>query len=408
MPLLLSQTLEPAHKLAGWYYLLAGDWERMESCIRFSEYAKTFDRDPKQGRTTVKELEAHGWWEVRNGRGYAVATWIRPVYFASQEIELRTIVESDPTAANLFLPLVSRQDLQLGPRVRTIAFIGAPCARYTDSEPGNAGQIGAGCREHTDSTPGNAGQIGVGCREYTDSEPGDVGQDAPAPVDELRKTTEAKAKLRQQLAPFLCESDSTGEAEPETLAHGLRKDLLEDLQDKDHQDLQDPRRAQDEDPEDLVNRILRTELQLIRALKYPDGIYSWILFAVAAMKECVPIDWPYAPGYTFCESDWVKLQGIIERANRQPKEPAPKDPEKKCAKKYFLGSLKRLITEGITDDEQHAGRIADSDDFWKCYNEVRATAKRIGYPWRDCDMFPPYNSQEPAPRFNRLRTKKIV
>jgi len=171
MPLLLSQTLEPAHKLTAWYYLLAGDWERMESCIRFSEYAKTFNRDPKQGRTTVKELEAHGWWEVRNGRGYAVGTWIRPVYFASQAIELRTIVESDPTAASLFLRLFSRQELHLGPPVRTIALTGVPCARYTDSEPGNAGQTGVPSAQYTDSEPGNAGQTGVPSAQYTDSAP---------------------------------------------------------------------------------------------------------------------------------------------------------------------------------------------------------------------------------------------
>jgi len=408
MPLLLSQTLAPAHKLAGWYYLLAGDWERMESLVRFSEYAKTFDRDPKQGRTTVKKLKEHDWWELRNGRGYAVGTWIRPVYFASQEIELRTIVESDPTAASLFLRLFSRQDLHLGPPGRTIAFIGAPSAEYTDSTPGNAGQTGAPSAQYTDSTPGNVGQTGAPSAQYTDSTPDNAGQDAPAPVDELRKTSEAKAKLRQQLAPLLCEPDSTGEAEPETLAHGLRKDLLEDFQDKDNQDLQDPRSAEDEDPENLVNRILRSELQLIRTLKYPDGIYCWIFFAVAAMKECVPIDWPYAPGYTFCESDWVKLQGIIERANKQPEDPAPRDRAKKSAKKYFLGSLKRLITEGITEDDQHAARIADNDDFWKCYNKAKATAKRIGYPWRDCEMFQSYNPQKPAIRFNRLRTKRTV
>jgi hypothetical protein len=251
----------------------------------------------------------------------------------------------------------------------------------------------------------DAGHVGALCAQGAESPRCDLGPESLTSAEGLQKTKEAKAKLQLQLAALLDESDSTGAPDSELSARGLRKDL-KDLQDEDRKDLQDRGRAQDEDPKDIVTRILRRELELIRALKHAaEGVFNWIFFAIAAMQEGVSIDWPYARGFTFCQQDCIRLNGIIERAIKQPKDPDPKDPKQKCARGYFLGSVARLIAEAIEDDKERAASLAHSKDFWKCDRKCKAVAERISYPWKPCEMFAKYDPRTPAPRFERLSRK---
>ena len=400
------------------FYVFDKDWDSGIITVDFELFGEVFRKDDRTRREFIERMtKKYKWWtQVESRPGRKLFKETRPVHEPHQERLLEAMLNFDEVANGFlraFLPLFRFSNAST---VTTIAIRNNPLACSAPE------QSVTKCSA-PDATEGHEAEQSVTKYSAPDATEGHEAEQlvtkysAPdaTEADQIRRTATQAAAIGQILQERMAK-----ERQPTQSARDLQKDLKIPEKTKTFEpgfsgfhpgralDLQDLSGAGEENPktEDQAYKVLSQELRFFQALgKKAERICPWIIFDLACMANCIPIDWPYAPKLTFCESDLVKLNGIFERTKKQPIRPERNDPKQHCALNYFRGALKGLIAEMVADEDR-AEAIKQSKDFFEGgYNQARATAERIGYDWIPNEMFPPFDPRKPVRRFDRLQSK---